>query len=224
MGLASWTSALFFLALKSVRLTYLFVVQHPNEYFASSDSDKIWDLSVRPRFKPHEAFTRVHAFVEASLDLPDGNAEGGDQHSDGGVGDVVRYAGQADDYRVVSDVDDLDGDASDVEPIGAQVIEAVFSAKANVDIATHQSDALQLAQFVVKLLFQLVNDLRHRHVRQDGVVLRVEHHRIGFQRVESDNVAAVALISVCARASSSVSAAGHRTTSVEACPAAQPGR
>ena len=100
-------------------------------------------------------------------------------------------AGETDDDGVVRDVHDLDGDAPDVEPISAQVIEAVPSTQADVNVIGHKPYALQVAELVVELLLELVDDLRHGDVRQDWVVLRAEHDGIRLNAVESDNVASV---------------------------------
>ena len=47
---------------------------------------------------------------------------------------------------------------------------------------------MQVAEFVAELLLELVNDLRHADVGQDGVVFGAEHHSVGLDRVEANKV------------------------------------
>jgi hypothetical protein len=54
----------------------------------------------------------------------------------------VRHAGQAEDDRVVRDVHKLDRHPADVEAVGAQLLEALPPAEANVDVVADQADPL----------------------------------------------------------------------------------
>ena len=81
-------------AVQDVGLTNLLVAQHADEDLAAADRDLIRHLSVRSRLEPDVPLAGVDALVEPSLDFADGDAESADQHGDGGVGDVMRHAGE----------------------------------------------------------------------------------------------------------------------------------
>ena len=158
---------------------------------AAADCDIVGDLGGALGFKSDVALASVDALVVSPLHLADADAEGADEHRDGGVGDVVRHADQADHHGVVADVHHGDMDATDVEAVLGQVGETLSLTEADEHLAARLSHALHLAQLGVKLTLQLVNDLGHRDVTQDGVVFCTKHHRVGFYRVETHDVAAV---------------------------------
>ena len=158
---------------------------------AAADRDVVGDLGGALGLQPDVTLAGVHALVVSPLHLTDADAKGADEHRDGGVGDVVRHADQADHHGVVADVHDGDVDAADVEAVLGEVGEALPLTEADEHLAARLPHALHLAQLGVKLTLQLVNDLRHRDVAQDGVVFCTKHHRVGFYRVETHDVAAV---------------------------------
>ena len=128
--------------------------------------------------------------IEPSLNFTDADAEGADEHRYGGVCDVVRHPYQADHHRVVADIKNADMHASHVEAVLCKVGETVSLAQADEDLAAGQSDALHLAQLRVKLLLQLVDDLRNANVTEERIVLCTKHHCIGLDAVQADNVSA----------------------------------
>ena len=145
-------------------LAHLVVGEDADKDLAAAHRHVVRDLTASLWLQPHVALARVHALVVSSLHLPDADAEGANKHRDGGVGDVVRYADQADHHGVVADVHDGDVDAADVEAVLGQVGEALPLAEADEHLAARLPHALHLAQLGVKLSLQLVNDLRHGDV------------------------------------------------------------
>ena len=128
--------------------------------------------------------------IESSLNFTDADAERADEHRYGGVRDVVGHPDQADHHRVVANIKNADVHASHVEAVLREVGEAVSLAQADEDLAAGESDALHLAQLRVKLLLQLVDDLRNANVTEERIVLCTKHHCIGLDAVQADNVSA----------------------------------
>ena len=84
--------------------------------------------------------------IESSLNFPDADAEGADEHCYGGVRDVVRHPYEADHHGVVANIEDADVHASHVEAVLGELGEAVSLAQADEDLAARQSDSLHLTQ------------------------------------------------------------------------------
>ena len=177
--------------MKCEGLPDLVLSQNLDQDLAAADSDIVRDLSGALGLESHVALAGVDPFVVSPLHLPDADAESADEHRDGGVRDVVRHTDEADHHGVVADVHHSHVDAPDVESVLGEVGETLPLAEADEDLGPGLPHALHLAKLGVELALQLVYDLRHCDVTQDGIVFCTKHHRVGFYRVESHDVAAV---------------------------------